>query len=105
MGYYGQQQEPYEISIGSEFVTIGQRNSTAPPTIARILRRTDDAKGEPVFLVLDRRVGPHGAEVCLLVEHVSSTDKRTWRGCGCLATELSREGASSQASAQDESEE
>lgn len=90
MSYYDRT-EPPDLSIGSDYVTLTSPRSSQPPIVARILRREDGPDGEPVLLVLDRRVGTHGMDNLIAVEHVSTTDKRTWFGRGCFATELSRE--------------
>ncbi len=91
MSFYDRNESPPEISIGSDYVTLTPSRSSQPTIVARILRREDGPDGEPILLVLDRRVGAYGADSMIAVEHVSTTDKRTWYGRGCFATELARE--------------
>ena len=54
MSYYSavNKEKPTEIEIGSEFVTIRKLDSYSAPKPCRILRRTTDADGTLVGLVL-----------------------------------------------------
>ena len=94
MSYYSavNKEKPTEIEIGSEFVTIRKLDSYSAPKPCRILRRTTDADGTLVGLVLDRRVASYHNQP--FTEHVTLANGKRgvqlWYAMGCIATELAR---------------
>ena len=81
---YGQEKRTERISLGAEFVTVTGDNETT--RTARILLAVRDDQGEPVHIVLDRRLGP--TERTSYIEELDGDNRRTWYSVGCFATEL-----------------
>jgi hypothetical protein len=81
MNWYGSKPETPKIEVGSEYVTVTTKHSTA---VARILR--NETRDGSHVLTLDRLLDRHAQ---LYVER-SGSSERSWYASGVFVTVLNR---------------